>query len=217
MRVRETSITIGEGYICTHVLCTKSFFHKLLPFSKSDLCAPLMLSVDCLKVTCSFPDLLASPAKNWSLLNGYRIEESYTALAWAHSVLCCEGGVMPNATYPNVKRLVTPWAIATSAASRAVATCSLRFGRKRKKGRPLKKFDFFFFFDPIWAWRLTLTTIGSTWVSTTKAVPFHGAVAGLLSTIVSKVIVTSTPSVSWSQRCVCEILIQDFKGSNLLN
>lgn len=72
---------------------------------KSDFCVPLMLSDDCLKVTCSFPDnsfahLLASAAKNWSLLNGYRIEHIVNLhFHWAHSVLCYEAAVTLNATY----------------------------------------------------------------------------------------------------------------------
>lgn len=38
---------------------------------------------------------------------------------------------MPNATYPSVKQLVTPRAVATAAASGAVATYRLGFGLKK--------------------------------------------------------------------------------------
>lgn len=57
---------LGKGtsalMFCVHSPSSINFSH--LAAVMSDLCAPLMLSVDCLKVTCSFPDLLASPAKN---------------------------------------------------------------------------------------------------------------------------------------------------------
>lgn len=66
LRGRKTSITIREGYHLhsCFVYSPSSINFSDLAAVMSDLCVPLMLSDDCLKVTCSFPDLLASPAKN---------------------------------------------------------------------------------------------------------------------------------------------------------